>query len=895
MSLSKGHRAINREANPVENVVYFRDRLINNIELFIGCTVSTFKKRSSEAQDKLRQYANQLEEIDRKCGQVRQGGAIAEVVGGTATLAAVLLAPATGGGSLAVAAAATGAVAGVAGGAASSGASHAKSRCEGDLREKAKIASTRVVKIIQTFHKILIEYDESLVKAKEYLNSGDGMEFMQLETEDDSSNIPGASCVDTITKNFGGMVKLFSYIKGHRSAEANACAPSFFLPNALTNIASGVWNLVDGSTTTNNCNVFSEKLREFANQIEDYTEALLANYEKYAKITCDVESEEGSLSNPSGRQNINAYDMINYISCQLSNKSREAVISELQNDMDLGIIQEWRESIFQVACRTCEVQHGVNGDQVIQARLELRVTRGYSLATKGLGDIVELVSYLSETDNIVPDEMLLSQPVHGHHHREDVVPHALLGAEASVRECSKSTGMFDKTGEESITPSQNITWKGINVYEMITHIICELAIDSKEAVINYLVNDIPLDTLQKWREELFQAACSTYEATIGKTECPSQGISGSELRHGAMSAQEYAKDVIELVLYTAGSRDYFPMDVLCSNSTCTYKGLGEVEPGNLVAEFSKEFSKYLTMHDADTTENKGVDLSPTNTLQDCGVYAMITNLAHQLDIESTDGVVQYLVEEIPLDTIEKWREDIFQVACNTYEANLAQSTGVSANVGTELRLRRGSLSVQDYAEDIVKLMPYVIGSSNRFPLDVLDSQRMRRDSQLESLSHKNQVPHVLDKKTEVFDVVAETTHSDPASPQSTSQADTDIYDVITHIVYQLDIETKQDVMMNLADEVHWERLKAWREELFQEACRTYQIQRGEMGELTDLTETRLQLRRGLLTAEDYAVDVVKLVLYISGAESEFPKQVVCYQNQWPQTLTLWLINGNGNH
>ena len=491
------------------------------------------------------------------------------------------------------------------------------------------------------------------------------------------------------------------------------------------------------------------------------------------------------------------------------------------------------------------------------------------------------MSYLSETDDISPSEMLSSQPVLGDHHKEEVIPRAVMGAEASAEEYPKSAGMPDKIRQKSGTPSQNILWKGINVYEMINHIICELAIDSREAVINYLVNDIPLDTLREWREELFQAARSTYEATVEETKCTSrEDMAGFELRQGAMSAREIAGDVIALVLYTAGPGEHFPKDILCSKSMCTYKELGKPEP------------KGLMMGDADTQQSRGDDVSPNDTLQDHGINDMITNLAYQINIESTDGVVQYLAEEIPLNTIEKWREDIFQVACNTYEANLAQSNVVAAKVKPELRLRRGSLSVQDYAEDIVKLVPYVSGSRNRFPLDVLGSQRMRGNPELDSLPHNDKETHGLGKNSKDVDVVPATAQSDPGPPQSITEEDTDVYHVITHIVSQLDIEMKQDVMKNLVDKIPWERLKAWREELFQEACRTYQVQRGEMGETSDLTEPTLQLNSGILTAEDYAADVVKLVLHISGVERVFPEQVLCNETSGHEPwLCDWLLSG----
>ena len=681
-SLSKSHRNISRVENPVENVVYFQDRLINNIDFFIGCTINTFKQRSREARDKLRRLADHLEEIDKKCDQVKQGGAMAKVAGGVVTLGGVLLAPATGGGTLVVAAAAGGAMIGAAGHAASSSASHADSQYKKELREVAEIASARVVKMIKIFHQILIEYDDVLVQAKEYLNTGDFKALTQQETHAGSWNSSGASWMDTATRNFGGMAKFVNYVKGHRGAQPNTFM--LFLPTALTNIGSGVWNLADGYVTTGKYNVFAEKLREFANEIEDYTELLLTSYEKFTKMANNVEPANGTLSPHNTGQHTSAYEIISYMSCQLSNKSRETVITELQEQMELGVIQEWRESIFQVARRTCEAELGENGDQFIRARLDIGVRRGNSLAARDLGDIVELVSYISLSDGTLPKDLPSSQPVHGDNCREEIVSSALLGAEASD-ECSKTTRISDKIVQQNGGPSRNIIWDGINVYEMINHIMCELDIDSKETVVSNLANDIPLDALCEWRKQVFQAACRTYEASVEETACPSgNDVTGFELRHGTMSALGCADDIIELVLYTSGSRERFPMFVLCSQSSCTCK------------------RKEMCDSRSDSVENSEL-------------YDVITNIVSRLDSEKQHDVVEDMAREMPLEILQEWREKLFQEACRTYQEEHGEIGDPAELAQKVFQMKRRILTVEDCVWDVVNLALFISRANTVFP------------------------------------------------------------------------------------------------------------------------------------------------------------------------------------
>ena len=695
MSLSKSHRDASRVENQLQNLVHFRDRLINNIELSIGCTVSTFKRRSREAQDKLRQYADVVEETDKKCGQVKKGGAMAKVAGGVVTLGGVVLAPATGGGSLAVAAAAGGALVGAAGHAASSSASHANSQCKEKLKEVAKISSRKVVEIIRIFHQILIEYDGVLVQAKEFLNTNHCKVVTQGEENGASWNSPGALGIDTITKNFGGMVTLFDHIKGRGGAQWITRMPSLLLPTALPNIGSGIWDLADDYVTMRKCNVFAEQLREFANEIEDYTELLLVNYEKCTNIASNVESGNDFLSKHDNGQSIDTHDIISYVSCQLSNKPRETVITDLQNEMELCVIQEWRESILRVARRRFEAELGEDGEQYIQARLELRVRRGCSLAARDLGDIVELVSYISESDGSLPNELLPSQPAYGLNRRDDVLPRALLGTEQS---------------------------------------------------------------------------------------------------------------------------------------------------------------KHSLMVDTDT-------LSPNTTAEDLSVQDVITTLAYQLDNESTEDVVQYLANEIPLATLKQWREAIFQMACTMHEENLEQVTVASENITSDLQLRQGNLTTQEYVEDIVKLVPYVSGPGNCSPY--------------EGMSRRNQQHSVSGKRSRDIKVVETTEQSDPHPPQGITVDGNDLCHVINNIDYQLRVEAKHDVISYLVREIPLETLQKWRKKLFEEACRSYQVQLGEIGYPTELAETEFQLKGGILSVEDCANDVIKLVLFISGAETAFPEQLLC--------------------
>ena len=274
------------KVHPLANAICQRDKLITNVEMFLGCTVNTFKRRSDESVMAIRGYADHIDEVANKCNTAEYRTCMTKGVWGVVTIGSLLIAPTTGGTSLFIATGASvvGAIAVYVG----KNASTANLRCEQDLGEKAKVASERVIAIIKTFHKLLTEYDDVLIKAKNYLKTSEGiMLFSVLETSIEPKELTLRSFIAKAIKSFGSKTKLMEYIVyigQYGIASTATMASSLFLSQAVNDGGLGIWRLFDQTSTKQNNSLIAVKLREYAKSIEDSTEALLTQYVKCTKV-----------------------------------------------------------------------------------------------------------------------------------------------------------------------------------------------------------------------------------------------------------------------------------------------------------------------------------------------------------------------------------------------------------------------------------------------------------------------------------------------------------------------------------------------------------------------------------------------------------------------------------
>ena len=295
------------QANPLASAIYQREKLINNLEIFIGCTVGTFKKRSDESVAAIRGYADHIDEVTKKCSEAEYHICLTKVTCGAVTIGSLLLAPITGGTSLytAVGASVVGAIA-VCGAKYASG---AILHCEVDLGEKAKVSSERVVTIIKIFHKVLTEYDEVLIKAKKFLKTSEGIMLCSLfKTSSEPTEITLRSFIAKAIKTFGSKTKLMEYILyigQYGIASTTSMASSLFLSQAVDDGGLGIWKLFEQNPTQPKCNLFALKLREYAKSMEDSTEALLTHYAKCTRV------ENEGINENAQRQHIPVAKKIN--------------------------------------------------------------------------------------------------------------------------------------------------------------------------------------------------------------------------------------------------------------------------------------------------------------------------------------------------------------------------------------------------------------------------------------------------------------------------------------------------------------------------------------------------------------------------------------------------------
>ena len=289
-----------RTANPLEAAIYERETLINNIEIFISCTVSTFQKRSNEAVKLILEYADQLDQVAKTCDKVERYTNMTKAICGAGTIGSLLSIPLTGVNSMyaVLGTSVVGAIAFIV----NKNSSGATLRCEDDFGEKAKVASERVIKIIKTFHKVLVDYDDVLTKAKKYLKTDEGITLlMVLKTSNEPSEITLKSFIAKAIKTFGSKTKLVQFvlcIGEYGVASASAMASSAFLSLAIDESGLGIWKLFDQNLAKPKTSLFALKLREFAKGIGDSTEMLIARYKNSSKLM--NESKVESAQHPGG-------------------------------------------------------------------------------------------------------------------------------------------------------------------------------------------------------------------------------------------------------------------------------------------------------------------------------------------------------------------------------------------------------------------------------------------------------------------------------------------------------------------------------------------------------------------------------------------------------------------
>ena len=113
-------------------------------------------------------------------------------------------------------------------------------------------------------------------------------------------------------------------------------------------------------------------------------------------------------------------------------------------------------------------------------------------------------------------------------------------------------------------------------------IVCNVESNSISAIMNELMDDISLPILEESREVMFKQATLRYNDMLNDEaeynalgEVPILVIKNR--RKGDMQLQKTAKDLVDLVIFSAGLIDIFPKDTLSSN-TSKFIDLGSVVP-----------------------------------------------------------------------------------------------------------------------------------------------------------------------------------------------------------------------------------------------------------------------------------------------------------------------------
>ena len=181
-----GLRRFKREApghneKPVVIAAYWKNVLDNHIDEVLGMSVRSYKSKSNKAVRTIRKCASHLDEVVKECGVASVVGGSAGVIGDAMAIGGVLAAPFTDGISLGLTFG--GASLGVTGGVTSLTASLMKHDWQESDTERAKEATTAVVKSTQTFGEFMTICIHHFTQAREYLETENGKKFADLFNE----------------------------------------------------------------------------------------------------------------------------------------------------------------------------------------------------------------------------------------------------------------------------------------------------------------------------------------------------------------------------------------------------------------------------------------------------------------------------------------------------------------------------------------------------------------------------------------------------------------------------------------------------------------------------------------------------------------------------------------
>ena len=218
MNFREDREDCSHATNPVVRAISLRAALINNIELFTGCTVDTLQRRSDAAVASLRQYAREME---------------------------------------------------------------AAHRDQHLIRKKANIVSKSVVDIVNNFHKILMYFHDVNNKAAEYVMSDKGKDFLtHVQTTSELKPFLVRMFSKDTMKTLGGMQGIVGHIKGMYEHGITTKSSIQLIGSLAMCVTNWLGVTEKGVEHAESCSLFALELEEFANTIEDTTAALMNNYNK---------------------------------------------------------------------------------------------------------------------------------------------------------------------------------------------------------------------------------------------------------------------------------------------------------------------------------------------------------------------------------------------------------------------------------------------------------------------------------------------------------------------------------------------------------------------------------------------------------------------------------------
>ena len=189
-------------AAPLAVAIFWKDVLDNHLEDIIGCNIASFVNDTTEAVEGVQECVRYLAKVCKDCGIAAITAGSASVVSGGLVVGGLILAPITGGVSIALTMSGLGL--GAAAGVTSAGTAVAKYGLKKTQMTKIKDKTEKVINNMGTLQDLLVTCMDAFFKADEYINTDKGRQLADLVAEadqqqsDTSSNNTGKTSVHKI-------------------------------------------------------------------------------------------------------------------------------------------------------------------------------------------------------------------------------------------------------------------------------------------------------------------------------------------------------------------------------------------------------------------------------------------------------------------------------------------------------------------------------------------------------------------------------------------------------------------------------------------------------------------------------------------------------------------------